>query len=124
MTSSHRAAFFLAMGAATMLAACDASHSVHSAAPAGTVAANYQPRPSKPLFDTPIIASRDVLPAAKADSKEPLPPATPLPSPAAAAPSAGAGDAEGGGVNPAAGMAAAVTDSQGAAHDADGKQPE
>ena len=111
------------MGATVLLiTGCDQPHSVHSAAPAGTVAASLQARPDKPLFDAPIVKSHDVLPPAKADIKAPLPAAVPLPTAAAAAPSATAGaDAQGGAVNPAAGMAAAVTDSKGSQHDANGK---
>ena len=122
MTLPHRTAWALAMGATFLLTACDQSHSVHTVAPAGTVAASLQPLPDKPLFDAPIVKSHDVLPPAKADIREPLPAAVPLPQAAAAAPSsAAAGDAHGGAVNPAAGMAAAVTDSKGESHDASGK---
>ncbi|MEG0146400.1 MAG: hypothetical protein RR739_10100, partial [Clostridia bacterium] len=86
--------------------------------PAGTVAASLQVRPDKPLFDAPIVKSHDVLPPAKADTRTPLPPAAPLPQATAVAPSTTAGtDAQGGAVNPAAGMAAAVTDSKGEQHD-------
>ena len=110
-----------ALGSA-LLSACDNQHSVHAAAPAGTVAASLQPRPDKPLFGAPIIKDHDVLPPAKADTKIPLPPAVPLASvqAAAAAPSTAAPPT--GAVNPAAGMAAPVTDSKGAAQDADGKK--
>ena len=122
MSPHHRTALALVMGATAFLTGCDASHSVHAAAPAGTVAASLQARPDKPLFDAPIVKSHDVLPPAKADIKAPLPAAVPLPTAAAAAPSATAGaDAQGGAVNPAAGMAAAVTDSKGSQHDANGK---
>ena len=122
MSPHHRTAWALAMGATAFLTGCDASHSVHAAAPAGTVAASLQARPDKPLFDAPIVKSHDVLPPAKADTRTPLPPAAPLPQATAVAPSTTAGtDAQGGAVNPAAGMAAAVTDSKGEQHDADGK---
>lgn len=111
------------LASAALLSACDQQPPIRSsAAPKDTVAAQLQPMPDKPLFGAPIIKAHDVLPPAKADTKIPLPAAVPLASAQAAAPSAGGGTAEGGGVNPAAGMAATVTDSKGAAHDADGKK--
>ncbi|MFG5776452.1 hypothetical protein ACFIQF_05205 [Comamonas sp. J-3] len=110
------------LASATLLSACDKQPPIRSsAAPKDTVAAQLQPVPEKPLFGAAIIKAHDVLPPAKADTKTPLPAAVPLPSAQAAAPSAGGGSADGGGVNPAAGMAAAVTDSKGAQHDGDGK---
>ncbi len=107
---------------AALLSACDKQPPIRSsAAPKDTVAAQLQPVPDKPLFGAPIVKAHDVLPPAKADTKLPLPPAAPLASAQAATPSTGGGSADGGGVNPAAGMAAAVTDSKGGQHDADGK---
>ena len=122
MSPHHRTALALAMGAIAFLTGCDQPHSVHGVAPAGTVAANIQAQPDKPMFDAPIVKSHDVLPLAKADTKEPLPPAAPLPQATAVAPGVTADTStQGGAVNPAAGMAASVTDSKGAAHDGDGK---
>ena len=107
--------------AAGLLSACDQAQ--RPTPKAGTVAAAWQPLPDKPLFSDPIVKDHDVLPAAKADTKTPLPPAVPLASAAVAAPApaAATADAQGGGVNPAAGMAAAVTDSKGAQSAGDGK---
>ena len=104
-----------------LLSACDQAQ--RPTPKAGTVAAAWQPLPDKPLFSDPIVKDHDVLPAAKADTKTPLPPAVPLVSATAAAPApaAATADAQGGGVNPAAGMAAAVTDSKGAQNAGDGK---
>ena len=122
MSPLHRTALVLAVGATALLTGCDQPFSAHNPAPTGTVAASLQPRPDKPLFAAPIVKSHDVLPLAKADTRTPLPPAAPLPQATAVAPSATAGaDAQGGAVNPAAGMAAAVTDSKGEPHNATGK---
>ena len=109
------------LSSAALLSACDQAHSVHASAPPGTVAAQVQPVPDKPLFNEPIVKSHDVLPHAKADTQEPLPPAVALASATAPSASATPTDAQGGGVNPAAGMGAAITDSKGAQHEADGK---
>ncbi len=99
------------LASAALLSACDKQPPIRSsAAPKDTVAAQLQPVPDKPLFSAAIVKAHDVLP-----------PAAPLASAQAAAPATGGGSADSGGVNPAAGMAAAVTDSKGGQHDADGK---
>lgn len=79
-----------------------------------------QPPASKPLFgSSDYLRSRDVLPQAKVELREPLPPAVPLPVAVAkidvvqpqastAQPSENQG-----GVTPAAGMAAVITNAQG-----------
>ena len=79
-----------------------------------------QPPPSKPLFgSTNYLRSHDVLPVAKADIREPLPPAVPLSAqiesieviqPQSTDSEAFKGQ---GGVTPAAGMAAVITGAQG-----------
>ena len=126
---------FALAASALLLAACtdEAGHAKNTF-PMSQVVRFDQPVPSKPLFADPIITLHDVLPKAAADSKEPLPPAVPLPAVTAAAaaaipdikPGAPGTDSgavinvspenKGGGVNPAAGQAAAITDSQGAQH--------
>ncbi len=86
--------------------------------PLAEVHRSDQPLPDKPLLGEPVITAAQVLPHAKADAHEPLPPAVPLPSAQAAA--TGPADAPGageGGVNPAAGQAAAIIDGQGSQHE-------
>lgn len=77
-----------------------------------------QPPPSKPLFGDPVITAEQVLPHAKAEPSQPLPPAVPLATAQAtqAAP-ADAPGAQESGVNPAAGQAAAIVDGQGSRHE-------
>lgn len=131
-----RSSWGLALAASTLLlAACnDEIVRTKDTFPMSEVARFDQPVPSKPLFADPIIKRHDVLPKAAADSKEPLPAAVPLPAATASAadaieqvrPGATGSDSgavinvspenKGGGVNPAAGQAAAITDSQGAQH--------
>lgn len=79
-----------------------------------------QSYPDKPLFgSTNYLRSKDVLPPAKADIREPLPPAVPLPVAQAnigvIQPQASTAEPaeEQGGVTPAAGMAAVITNAQG-----------
>jgi hypothetical protein len=122
MSLQQRTFWILVLGSTTWLAGCDQQTAMRSAPPAGTVAASVQPMPDQPLFGASIVKSHDVLPHAKADTHIPLPPAAPLPQATAITPSSSAGtEPQGGGVNPAAGMAAGMTDSKGAQHDADGK---
>src|SRR5258708_513010 len=74
-----------------------------------------QPPPAKPLLGQPGIMAEQAMPHAKEDPHEPLPPAPPLPA-KASEPAAGAGATtkeHAGGVNPAAGQAAAISDGQG-----------
>lgn len=86
--------------------------------PLAEVHRSDQPPPSRPLLGEPIVTAEQVLPHARADRREPLPPAVPLPSAQAtdAAPANAPGASEGG-VNPAAGQAAAITDGQGSKHE-------
>lgn len=79
-----------------------------------------QPIPRKPLFGSDdYLRSKDVLPLALADIREPLPPAVPLPVAMAnievVQPQASTAQSsqEQGGVTPAAGMAAVITNAQG-----------
>lgn len=109
-----------ALAAATaLLAGCgqDAAAS-RDGFPLAQVHRSNQPLPSKPLLGEPIVTAEQVLPHAKADVHEPLPPAVPLPSAKAVdeapANTPGAGE---GAVNPAAGQAAAIIDGQGAKHE-------
>ena len=133
MPSSRLLSCSIACGVALLtLAACS-----DSAIPANTFAMAEvkrfdQPPPSKPLWNDPIVTLHDVLPKPAADSPQPLPAAVALPvaaaSAAAAIPDAGPAtpgsppqvsaspENKDGGVNPAAGQAAAITDSQGAQH--------
>lgn len=73
------------------------------------------PRPTKPLFDEKIVTAASLLPHAKPQVWEPLPPMVPLPTAQDidAAPKNVQGRGEGGAVNPAAGQAAAISDGQG-----------
>ena len=125
----------LVAAAALLLSACsDGVIQTKNTFPMSQVARFDQPAPTKPMFADPVIALHDVLPHAAAASNEPLPAAVPLPAVTAAAaaaipdvkPGAPGTDSgavmnaspenKGGGVNPAAGQAAAITDSQGAQH--------
>ena len=64
---------------AALLSGCDQQHSVHQGPPAGTVAADRQPMPQKPLFANPVIATHDVIPHGRSKPYDPLPAAVPLP---------------------------------------------
>lgn len=121
-TSSTR--FYALSGAAVtalaLLAACDQSGPQMRADtfPMGQAARFDQPPPSKPLLgSSDYLRSHDVLPVAKADIREPLPPAVPLPVQNAEViqPQASTAQSsqEQGGVTPAAGMAAVITNAQG-----------
>lgn len=88
--------------------------------PLGQAARFDQPPPDKPLFgSSDYLREHDILPPAKADVREPLPPAVPLPAMVAAQPvvqpqaSTAESGAQQGGVTPAAGMAAGITNAQG-----------
>lgn len=79
-----------------------------------------QAPPSKPLLgSSSYLRSRDVLPQAKSEVREPLPAAVPLPVAVTAIdvmqPQASTAESsqEQGGVTPAAGMAAVITNAQG-----------
>ena len=114
--NSPKLALALVFCAAT-LTACD-KQSTTTPKLEGTVAGAMQAMPDKPLFNAPIVKGHDVLPQPKASTNQPLPAAVALPSATAAITSTATASPEGGAVNPAAGMAAAVTDSQGAQHNA------
>lgn len=105
--------------AAALLAGCGQEASAsRDGFPLAEVHRSNQPPPSKPLLSDPIVTAEQVLPHAKADVHEPLPPAVPLPSAQAVADApANAPGAGEGGVNPAAGQAAAITDGQGSKHE-------
>ncbi|MGE6210355.1 hypothetical protein [Comamonas aquatica] len=111
-----------AVTALALLAGCDQSGPQMRADtfPMGQAAQFDQPPPDKPLFgSSDYLRAHDVLPHAKADIREPLPPAVPLPAMAAAQPvvqpqaSTAEPGAQQGGVTPAAGMAAGITNAQG-----------
>ena len=137
---SHRLArlSLIAAVSALALAACNDDNTLQANAfPLAQIHPFDQPIPTKPLFSQPIITLKQVLPKPEADSKQPLPPAVALapaaaadaaaaPASAAATPDSTAPSAsqenKDGAVNPAAGQAAAVTDSQGAAHTQDGSK--
>lgn len=79
-----------------------------------------QPPPKQPLLGSDsYLRSQDVLPVAKADIREPLPAGVALPAPVAnqevIQPQASTAEPaeEQGGVTPAAGMAAVITNAQG-----------
>lgn len=107
------------------LVACDSktpeSHQVRSDAfPMGEAHASNQPPPQQPLLGKDYVRAHEVLPLAKADVREPLPPAVPLPQPdvqhivqEGVAQSNGESGAQQGGSNPASGMAAGITNAQG-----------
>lgn len=121
--SGHRDALVLsAFAGLLVLAACDASERFNSpmassaAFPMSETRVAAHPRPTQPLFKDPITTTHAVLPVAKADVHEPLPPAVPLPAATLAQADSGVGETnttDRGGVNPAAGQAAAITDGQG-----------
>lgn len=104
------------------LAGCDASTVVVRADtfPLAVVERFDQAIPSQPVLGSAdYLRSRDVLPAAKVDIREPLPPAVPLPVAQAQIEvvqpqvSTDQSAQEQGGVTPAAGMAAGMTNAQG-----------
>lgn len=104
--------------AAVMLTACSPQAAdVHAANafPMGVPDRFDQPAPAKPLFADPIVAAHSVLPQAKVEVREPLPPQAALPQAAniEAAPANTGNPEAGGAVNPAAGQAAAISDGQG-----------
>ena len=111
-----------AVAALAVLTGCDQSGPQMRADtfPMASIDRFDQPPPSKPLLgSTNYLRSHDVLPVAKADIREPLPPAVPLPvqvesieviQPQPSGPEASKGQ---GGVTPAAGMAAVITGAQG-----------
>ena len=106
--------------AVAMLAGCqDAGPQMRADTfPMGQADKFDQPPPRKPLLGSNnYLRSHDVLPVAKADIREPLPPAVPLPaaSPEVLQPqdSTAQPSEEQGGVTPAAGMAAVITNAQG-----------
>ena len=111
-----------AVAALALLAGCDQSGPQMRADtfPMASIDRFDQPPPSKPLLgSTNYLRSHDVLPVAKADIREPLPPAVPLPAQVESIeviqpPSTDAEASKGqGGVTPAAGMAAVITGAQG-----------
>ena len=78
-----------AVTALALLAGCDQSGPQMRADtfPMGQAARFDQPPPDKPLFgSSDYLREHDVLPPAKADIREPLPPAVPLPAMAVAQP--------------------------------------
>lgn len=104
------------------LAGCEESNEVvrANAFPMGVADRFDQPPPTQPLFGSnDYLRSQDVLPPAKADIREPLPPAVPLPVAIASIEvvqtqaSTAQPAEEQGGVTPAAGMAAVITNAQG-----------
>lgn len=114
-----RLAALALVAAAALLAGCGQETAAsRDGFPLAEVHRSNQPPPSKPLLGEPIVTAAQVLPHAKADVHEPLPPAVPLPSATAVADApANAPGANEGGVNPAAGQAAAISDGQGAKHE-------
>lgn len=117
MTSPLAPLSTAAVLAVAVLAACSPQQGAHAgnAFPMAQPTRFDQPIPTKPLFGDPIVTAASVLPPAKPDVVQPLPPQVALASATdtSAAPS-NVGDRENGGaVNPAAGQAAAITDGQG-----------
>lgn len=105
--------------AVLLLAGCgNGSETSRLGFPLAEVPRFNQPPPSRPLFADPVITAEQVLPHAKSDIREPLPPAVPLASATATdqAPAHAPGAQEGA-VNPAAGQAAAIVDGQGSRHE-------
>ena len=124
MTAMQTIRFGIWSAVATALlvvAGCDSGSQSHANAfPMGELPQFDQPKPSKPLFGSDnYMRAKDVLPSAKVEVREPLPPAVPLPTRLALGnvvqPTMNAGEAaeKQGGVTPAAGMAAGVTGAQG-----------
>lgn len=103
--------------AAGMLAGCNAEGDPYAghAFPMAAPTPFNQPIPTKPLWGDPIVTAHSVLPPAKPDVREPLPPLAPLPQAThiEVAPKSEGPRDEGGAVNPAAGQAAAISDGQG-----------
>lgn len=116
--ASRPAAQRLALGmaaACVLLAGCTGEAASQRAGFAMAEVPRFnQPPPAKPLLGEPVITAEQVMPHAKADPHEPLPAAVPLPA-KASEPSGNANTnkQDEGGVNPAAGQAAAITDGQG-----------
>lgn len=112
----------MALASLMLMAGCDEPTVIVRADtfPMGYADRFEQPAPRQPLFGSnDYLRSRDVLPSAKADVREPLPPAVPLPVAMAGIdvvqPQASTSESsqEQGGVTPAAGMAAVITNAQG-----------
>ena len=105
-----------AVTALALLAGCDQSgpQMRGDTCPMGQAARLGQPPPDKPLFgSSDYLRAHDVLPPAKVDIREPLPAmaaAQPVVQPQASTAEPGA---QQGGVTPAAGMAAGITNAQG-----------
>lgn len=111
-----------AVAALALLAGCDdGGREIRAkAAPIGQAGSFEQSPPAKPLFGSDdYVRDQDVMPVAKNSPSEPLPAAVPLPAATAdqavIAPHDPAGEPadEQGGVTPAAGMAAVITNAQG-----------
>lgn len=122
MQTTIRSCLWSAAAALALLAGCEDTGIQMRADtfPMGQADRFDQPPPNKPLLgSSDYLRSRDVLPLAKADTREPLPAAVPLPPPVAAqdviAPQASTAEPSEaqGGVTPAAGMAAVITNAQG-----------
>ena len=104
-----------------VLAGCDSGVQSHANAfPMSERPKFDQPMPSMPLLGSDkYMRAHDVLPSAKADTHEPLPPAVPLPARLAqqevVQPTGNTMETveKQGGSSPAAGMAAGVTSAQG-----------
>ncbi|BDE71715.1 hypothetical protein ACF8PL_28105 [Delftia sp. WSY_4] len=115
-TLARRLALGVAASSLLTLAACSGETSSQRAGfPMAEVPRFNQPPPDKPLLGQPVITAEQVMPHAKGDPHEPLPAAAPLPA-RASEPASGSGATnkeDAGGVNPAAGQAAAITDGQG-----------
>jgi hypothetical protein len=123
LTSSLRlGACTAAIGSLLLMVGCDEPTVIVRADtfPMGYADRFDQPIPKKPLFGSnDYVRSHDVLPPAKADVREPLPAAVALPVAMAnievVQPQASTAQSsqEQGGVTPAAGMAAVITNAQG-----------
>lgn len=113
--ATPRLAAALAALSWALLAGCTADVSAQRAGfPMAEVARFNQPPPDQPLLGQPVILASQVLPPAKADPHEPLPAAVPLPAKASLPDGTASTNMEdAGGVNPAAGQAAAISDGQG-----------
>ena len=110
-----------AAAALLVLAGCsdDGRQARADASPIGEPARFDQPPPSQPVLGAgDYVRGSEVMPTAKQKAADPLPPAVPLPAPLAQnevlAPKSDSTDADQqGGVTPAAGMAAVITNAQG-----------